>query len=140
MELDAARAWAVRHDWVLDWDAERLVLRGATYHHALRRLLEVSADCDGYRALPPAWRFMRPATDESDPAWFPQIGLIAMVEQNPVICAPWNRLAYSDRGGPHENWSATGWLQIAQGTIARTIPDMLGLINAHLRAANRMVV
>lgn len=140
LELDGARAWATRHDWILEWDPERLLLRAATYHRPLHRLLEAYADCDGYKAVPPAWRFVRPGTDDLDAAWFPRLALIAMVEETPVICAPWNRLAYGEHGGPHANWSAAGsWLQINEGTLAHTIPDMLELINAHLRAATEMV-
>jgi hypothetical protein len=140
-ELDGARAWAARHNWSLDWNPEQLLLKAATYHHALHRLVEVIADTDGYRAVPPAWRFVRPGTDELDPAWFPKIALIAMVGVTPVICAPWNRLAYQEHGGPHENWSgASAWLQVNEGTIAHTIPDMLQLIEAHLRGSTEMVV
>ena len=139
LELDGARAWADRHDWILDWDEDRLVLRGATYHRPLHRVVELSARCDGYKALPPAWRFVRPGTEDLDPAWFPRIALIAMVDETPVICAPWNRLAYGDHGGPHGGWSGAGWLQNAEGTTAHTIPDMLELIDAHLRAASEMV-
>jgi hypothetical protein len=139
LELDGARAWGRRHDWILDWDAERLLLRAATYHHPLHRLVEVHADCDGYKALPAAWRFVRPGTEDLDRAWFPRIALIAMVKETPVICAPWNRLAYSENGGPHDSWSGAGWQQNTEGTAAHTIPDMLELINAHVRAATEMV-
>lgn len=140
LELDGAREWASRHDWVLDFDPDRLTLRVATYHRPLHGLVEATADCGGYRAMPPAWQFVRPGTDELDPAWFPRLAIIAMQQGRPVICAPWNRLAYAEYGGPHGEWSGAGsWLQRTEGTVARSVPDMLALIDAHLRGTREMV-
>lgn len=31
-----------------------------------------------------------------------------------VICAPWNRLAYQDVGGPHGDWVLSAWKQSPQ--------------------------
>jgi len=139
-ELDAAWGWAARHDWTLQWDSEHLMLRGATYHPRVKQLIEVTADADGYRAVPPAWRFVRPGSDDLGPEWFPQLTLNVMCDGSPVLCAPWNRLAYRENGGPHENWSGGSWLQVTEGTVAHTIPDMLGLIDAHLQSSGGMVV
>jgi hypothetical protein len=133
-ELDAARGWARRHDWTLDWNPETLILRAATYHRPPRRLVEVVADAAGYRAVPPAWRFVTPGSDEPDQASFPAPGPNSIFHPNFVICAPWNRLAYSEHGGPHPDWSGpAAWLQVRGVTTAHSIPDMLATLNIHLR-------
>jgi hypothetical protein len=139
-ELDAARQWATRHDWLLNWNPDALQLRLATYHRPVRRIVELTASVDGYRAIPPAWTFVKPGNDDIDPATFPAPGQIpgigSIFHGNVVICAPWNRLAYQEHHGPHDNWSGpAAWLQVQEGTIAHTIPDMLAIIDAHLRAS-----
>jgi hypothetical protein len=139
-ELDAARVWAARHGWSITWDAEAMLLRAATYHPVARRLVELTGRTYGYRAIPPAWTFVRPGTEETCAEVFPaggaMPGLGSIFHGNVVICAPWNRLAYSEHGGPHDNWfGPASWLQVREGTIAYTIPDMLAIIDVHLRAS-----
>lgn len=141
-ELVGARAWAARHNWALHWLPEDLVLRAATYHNPVHRLIEVMGLCDSYRALPPAWRFVSPGTDQSEKRWFPSAdpgGLI--FHGDGVICAPWNRLAYKEHGGPHDNWNGpASWLQVpADNTVAYTIADMLATIDSHLRKSTGMI-
>ncbi len=139
-ELEAARAWAVRHGWIMDWDPEKLTLRATTYHRPVSRLVEVVAEADGYRAVPPAWKFVQPGTDAADRSAFPAAGtspgIGSIFHSNPVICAPWNRLAYVEHGGPHDNWSGpSSWLQVRDVTTAHTIADMLSALDVHLRAS-----
>jgi hypothetical protein len=132
-DLDGARAWAGRHNWTILWVAEALTLRAGTYHLRAQRLVEVTAQCDGYRALPPEWRFVRPDTDETGREWHPAAGGPSIFHGNALICVPWNRLAYAEHGGPHGDWSGpTAWLQVREGPVAFTIPDMLAVIDAHL--------
>jgi len=141
-ELVGARAWAARHNWSLHWLAEDLVLRAATYHTAVHQLVEAVAECDSYRALPPAWRFVDPGTDQSEPKWFPSAHPAGSIfHGNGLICAPWNRLAYSEHGGPHNDWNgAASWLQVpAVNTVAHTIADMLSTIDSHLRKSPGMM-
>jgi hypothetical protein len=140
-ELDAARAWASRHGWTIDWSADDLLLRAATYHRPSHRLVELTADVDGYRGEPPAWRVVEPGTNEPATAHFPAPktgGTIAssIFHGNKVICAPWNRLAYRecDPNGPHSNWGGpSAWLQVTEGTRATSIAEMLAVIDVHLR-------
>jgi hypothetical protein len=139
-ELGAARAWASRHGWAIHWDHNGLLLRVATYHARASRLVEVTGQLDGYRAIPPAWRFVRPGTGETGKEWFPAAGPGSVFHGNIVICAPWNRLAYAEHGGPHGDWSgAPAWLQVSGTTIAHTIGDMLAAIDAHLRQSPGMM-
>ncbi|MFC0028006.1 hypothetical protein ACFFMM_00510 [Micromonospora chaiyaphumensis] len=53
---------------------------------------------------------------------------------NRLICAPWNRLAYAEHGGPHPDWGAlTNWKTAGAGyTKADTLADMLSQIHLHL--------
>jgi hypothetical protein len=140
-ELAGARAWATRHDWTMHWIPEDLVVRAATYHNPVHRLVEVVAICDSYRALPPAWRFVRPGSDESGGKWFPSAGPGSIFHGNEVICAPWNRLAYKVHGGPHDDWNEpAAWLQVTGGiTLAHTIADILAIIDSHLRQSPGMM-
>ena len=143
-ELDAARAWAARHGWILRWRSEDLSLRAATYHEAAGRLVEVVGVLDGYRALPPAWRFVQPGTGVADPASFPAPGQGSIpgsiFHSNAVICAPWNRLAYAEHGGPHGDWSGpAAWLQASGMTVAHTLADMLSALDVHLRQSAGMM-
>lgn len=139
-ELVASKAWATRHNWTLLWFPDDLVLRAATYHVAARRLVEVTGRCDGYRALPPEWRFVQPGTDETGMRWYPAAGPGSIFHGNALICAPWSRLAYSENGGPHSEWSGpSAWLQVRNVSLAHTIPDMLAAIDAHLRRSPGMM-
>lgn len=139
-ELDAARAWAIRHRWILWWDPDGLRLRASTYHPKAKRLIEVIAELDGYPAVPPAWRFVHPATDNTAQAAFPAAGPNSIFHTNPVICAPWNRLAYSENGGPHGDWSGpSSWLKVTGLTVAHTVPDMLATLNLHLHQSPGMM-
>lgn len=144
-ELGAARVWAERHGWILTWNPDELVLRAATYHEPARRLVEVVGALDGYRALPPAWRFVQPGTDAEDKGHYPAPGQgsvpSSIFHSNPVICAPWNRLAYTEHGGPHGDWSGpAAWLQQVSGiTVAHTLADMFSALDVHLRQSPGMM-
>jgi hypothetical protein len=50
-----------------------------------------------------------------------------------VICAPFNRLAYGEHGGPHGDWGGPlSWLNVRGHVRATALADMLALIIAHL--------
>jgi len=135
-ELDGARAWAGRHGWALDWGPGDLLLRAATYHRPVHRLLEVVAAVDGYRGEPPAWRVVELGTLTPTVDRFPSAAPNSIFHAHKVICAPWNRCAYKeyDANGPHDNWGGpSGWLQVTEGTRATTIAEMLAMIDVHLR-------
>lgn len=140
-ELAAAVAWGNRHGWAMHWDADALLFRAANHHPAAGRLVEVTAALDGYRALPPAWRFVTPGTAESPRSAWPspghQPGLNSSIfHTTPCICAPWNRLAYNTHGGPHPEWTITSWWNVPGGlTKANRLADMLDQIHQHLRAS-----
>lgn len=140
-ELAAVRAWAARHNWTIAWRPDDLLLRAATYHEPVGQLVEFTALCDGYRALPPLWKSVRPGTDEMDPAWFPRPGPGLVFHGNHIICAHWSRLAYSELGGPHNDWGGpAAWLQVTgTNSVARHLADMLATIDSHLRRSEGMM-
>lgn len=92
---------------------------------------------DGYKAMPPAWDFVDPQTQEPDPRAFPSGGNVpgggSIFHNSRVICAPFNRLAFGDYGGPHGKWSTEGWLEIRGNVRAATLAEMLNVIATHLR-------
>ncbi len=105
----------------------------------------VQADCTGYPSVAPAWRFLDPAV-QSPRSAYPtpgqQPGINGSVfHGNELVCAPWNRLAYRDLGGVHNDWGALlAWKTAAHGyTQAHTIADMLQTLSVHLMASPGMM-
>jgi hypothetical protein len=144
LELDAARAWAARHRATLTWIAETLELR-ATFMQPIGDLEEtffLRGSFDGYREVPPIWVF----TDETwgamsrpvdSPQAAPPGGRSSMfISHNgrAVICAPFNRLAYAAKEGPHQDWGGPElWLSAGPNLVhAATIGDMLQAIHRDL--------
>jgi hypothetical protein len=139
-ELRAVLAWAARRPgWTVEFDEPGLRLIIRTVHPAAGTPLLIHADLHGYRAVPPAWRFLNPDTGEAAGAPFPQHGSRPPIQGsifhgNRVICAPWNRLAYTEYNGPHGDWGGlANWTAAAPGyTKADTLADMLSQIALHL--------
>lgn len=139
-EFAAAVAWARRNApaWVLSCNADELVLSVRIPHPAPGAgALTLRADLRDYRAMPPAWTF----TDDSGaspkqafPAAGPVPGGASIFHSQPVICAPFNRLAYREYRGPHGNWSgADSWMDVRGTVYAPSLADMLSVIHLHLR-------
>lgn len=138
-ELLGANAWAARRGWTLDFDEPALTLRCTVTHPGDGELLYLTADLADYRALPPSWRFTSSSGDSSDQRHWPKgapigPGKSSVFHGQPVICAPFNRLAYKDLGGPHANWGGpTNWLNVPSDHVrALTIGEMLAVIDLHL--------
>jgi hypothetical protein len=141
-EIPAALEWATHHRLQHAWDADRLVfslrLFGQSENTSSDEPYLLRAQFDDYRLLPPTWRFLDPQTGHAiGPAAYP-VGNWpggSVLHSNGLICAPWSRDAYGDRGGPHPDWGeATMWQSVApQHTQANTIPDMLARIHAEVR-------
>jgi hypothetical protein len=90
--------------------------------------LEVSLD--DYRAKPPAFELKHTATGERGTyRCYPKGGL-GYFHPQPVLCAPWNRKAYSALGGPHRDWAMAQWATYRQnhshlGDILALIQELL---------------
>lgn len=144
-ELPGALRWADHHGLKRQWTEETLTLTllmssaGSEDVTPEEYLLEgVFID---YRVMPPAWRFLDPRTglDIGRPS-FPAPGPFpggSILHSNAVICAPWNRLAYQDKGGPHNDWTdASQWQSTAtEHTHASTVPEMLARVHAEVKVS-----
>jgi hypothetical protein len=136
-ELKGAQAWAGRYAVPLDWIPDSLELRAVLTQPVTTEKFYLRGHFDDYRELPPEWQFC----DESwSPAATPRnyprpetppIG--SVFHTNPVVCAPFNRLAYSAHGGPHGDWGITQWHSLPQAQVkAATIGDMLAVFLLHI--------
>lgn len=141
VELAAATAWASRHGWTLTYDAS--VKRGtATATHPVTGApVEFNFDTTAYPdRQPPAWWC---GSEQPDPRNYPagpaetKPGFPngSIFHGQPVICAPWNRLAYAQvvPGAPHSEWTLASWKTMApEYTQAHSIADMLAALDLHL--------
>lgn len=150
-ELIAMTAWAERNGWDLTYDANSFKGRALTAHpHMDDTTVTFWFAVDGYpNVQPPAWWCGGDGTaigvnkaDYPRPSQTPPAGLPSgsIFHPHPVICAPWNRLAYSAHGGPHPDWpTLAGWKTYGAGyTQAHTIPDMLSALSIHLDRSDGM--
>jgi hypothetical protein len=138
-ERPAVEAWADRNEWEVEFAPESGLLKASVKHPIDGQPVWLTADLVGYRALPPAWRCVNREGVEVKSAYpapgpLPD-GKASIFHSKPVICAPFNRLAYKDGEGPHANdWGeAVRWSRIA-GDFAtpKTLADMLMVIATHL--------
>lgn len=141
-ENKAIQAWAARHrGWDVALDLSALRLEARTSHPADGKPLLIVASFEGYRAVPPTWRFVDPETGETTPHSFPQAGNVggsgaSIFHGNRFICAQWSRLAYGEHNGPHGNWGPeTGWLNVREGNHAENVAEMLAVLHLHLLAS-----
>lgn len=146
-EIPGAIRWATYHALPHRWDEEGLSfivhLVGGSDREGEQELYLLAGNFEDYRALPPAWRFLDPRNGrEIGRAAYPMAGPFAngsVLHANGVICAPWNRLAYADKRGPHADWTdPTQWQRIAlDRTLAHTIPAMLARLRAEAAISPR---
>jgi hypothetical protein len=151
-EMTPALAWAERSGYELEYDDELLVahmrLDGAPNNGQPAEHYLLEGSFDGYRALPPAWRFLHPTTEQDiGPAAYP-----ALPQPNPfesgvfisggptgaLICAHFNRLAYTELGGVHGDWGApSNWQNPpTTHTVALKIGQMLQRIALETRLSS----
>ena len=141
-ELVGARAWAERHRVPLEWLPDGLELRATLSQPETGDEYFLRARVGDYRELPPAWSF----TDsnwKADPiqTLFPRPNTVtsggaSIFHTQPVICAPFNRLAYKFEGvqGPHGDWGGpANWLAAGKPNEVRadSLGDMLSVIYQH---------
>lgn len=135
-EADGASAWADRESWQLAVDLDLLQVT-TDFEHPKGGPLRLVGEFTDYKAIPPAWRFVDPATSIETPASYPSPGPMriggSIFHSKPVICAPFNRLAFSSQGGPHNDWHGeSAWLRIVGYVRANTLGEMLAVISYHL--------
>ena len=97
---------------------------------------------DGYRTLPPIWRFLDPRDGrEIGPAAYPQPLGPSVLHGQGLVCAHFSRRAYAEHGGPHGNWNGTAaWQRPVEGTVAMNVSAMLARLIWEVRynSAGRM--
>lgn len=108
-ELGYLREVADGRGWVFQKQGERQLLLGLpasdeTWFYTL-------LDCTGYRTQPPAWHWSDESSKVLDDPRFTPKGR-GFLHSSGRICAPWNRLAYSqvDTKGPHKDWELETWV------------------------------
>lgn len=88
--------------------------------------LWVRCEADEYPTLPPIWRWCDHDGGALDMPHVTPNGGSAFFHGNGVICAPWNRLAYSkvDSRGPHGEWQISNWKAIPDTKECKTLAAM----------------
>lgn len=140
-EIEGAQSWADRHAVALEWIGAALELRATLRQPGTGMLFFLLGKFAEYKALPPAWTFAgeewlvtgRPAFPKPTQTPFGS-SIFVLSNQNPVICAPFNRLAFADQGGPHADWGgAANWLVAGPSQIhAETVGEMLQAVHRDL--------
>lgn len=143
-ETLAITAWAERHRWTVCVDPDNQTLTAETRHPVTDTQVRFQADLTDYPAFPPAWT-CRDDQGANPRSAFPLAGTGPMIagsvfHSNLVICAPWNRLAYSEHSGPHGDWGGpVQWKTAASAyTRAHTLADMLNTLRLHLAVSPGM--
>lgn len=139
-EIAAAQAWAHRRHLRLEYDEEALRLRLALEGPGGEPYLLVG-EFEDYPTLPPTWRFVHPGSGEPvGPAAFPAPAnpyprgsalLLDGGSEGVLICAHFNRLAYTEEGGPHGDWGPLAhWRNrgASQYVYAERVAEMLARI------------
>jgi hypothetical protein len=141
-EYAGARAWAERHKVSLSWATDSLEIRATLAQPETNETFYLRGVVDGYRALAPAWSFTDATwTSAPTPSLFPRPGAgpfgapIFIMSHGPVICVPFNRLAYGSHAGPHNDWGPPeNWVTAGQQYVtAHYLGDMLGVIYRDFR-------
>lgn len=140
-ELPGASAFCQRQGWRIAVDEQKLQLVVDMQHPKDAQPLRLLGDLNGYRAVPPAWIYVDANSGAITPHASPSAGQVPGVgasifinhNNGPVICAPFNRLAYSQYKGPHGDWAeSSNWLSVRGPVYAARLGDMLAVIKLHL--------
>lgn len=119
------------------WDLEQIdgpgFILGLPARDGSRFWLKV--DCDGYATAPPAWHWY-----DSEMKALDQPGVTPAADGHYFhtsgrICAPWNRLAYSqvDPKGPHGDWQLGNWMTNPNTKGCTTLSAMVLRLAVELR-------
>jgi hypothetical protein len=138
-ELPPAIELCQRIGWDLKWAPDALVAVVKAMHPKTSAKLCLVGDFNDYKGTPPAWRFVDPDNGAEVRAAWPAAGAVdgkaSIFHTQPVICAPFNRLAYKSLGGPHQDWGGPEtWLSqpLSDAVRATSLAEMLQVIRLHL--------
>lgn len=98
--------------------------------------LWMRCEADQYPALPPIWRWCGAGGTILDDPRITPVGGTNYFHNNGVLCAPWNRLAYSgvDPRGPHNDWTVGDWKSNPQTRACTTLAAMASRIAIEAKA------
>ncbi len=143
-EMPGAQAWAARRGYPFAWDPDSQTLQVVLCRMKDQENFFLRGGIDNYPILPPSWTLTAPdGSAAGTRSVFPGPigngpcgGWIFIAGGNGgVICAPFNRLAYSDHGGPHGDWGGPAhWRSAGVGYVqAQDIGSMLAAIDRDLQ-------
>ena len=139
-EVTDAQPWAGRHSWELLLSPGALLLDVHLVHPVDQQPLLLRGEFSSYRAQPPLWVFLEPGTLTSTLDAWPSGGPVGNLSSifirhggGAVICAHFNRGAYTSEGGPHAWGALSQWTQVRDGIHAERVGEMLAAIAVHLR-------
>lgn len=99
------------------------------FHNRYGDLFPAELEFSGYPDLPPTIEFVEIATGER--------GLRRLYPDcfhaTPCVCARYNRKAYGDRGGPHNEWRLKDWQDATSGASARTDGVIMIISDMHAK-------
>ena len=137
-ELPGAIAWARRCNIFLDTQAiASRIVRTVFVQTGTGEKFFLQGSFEDYKAYPPIWEWYDDNwVNKHEKCLSPNTGnnplgsMFIAHEGLSLICAPFNRLAYSLHKGPHPEWgSPAQWMTARAGNIyAITIGDMLNSI------------
>lgn len=125
-EISATIELCKRKGLEYEWDEQNLQFKITLLQSATNEKFCLVGTFNDYPAICPAWQFngISPRSENT------KFGA-SIFHANGVICAPFNRLAYQEKGGPHGDWGGcTNWKSVRGGNmvLALSIPDMVGVI------------
>jgi hypothetical protein len=132
-EMAAALELARTYNWVvtIDFPAVKVTVRMKSAVDGEEYVVE--AQCDDYRAKPPLFEFIHPATGERGThAAYPDDGGRSQpfFHPAPCVCIQWNRKAYGEFQGPHGDWPMADWVGAVRGQDR--LGDMFHLIQREI--------
>lgn len=98
-------------------------------------LFSVLVDCDQFPSFPPVFHWYNNETKQLDQPQDMPKGNNGFFYSNGVVCAPWNRLAYSSENakGPHHDWEIGNWQSNSKTGGCKTLSAMLIRIDYELK-------
>ena len=93
--------------------------------------------CENFPGTPPIWRWCNPETHIPDQLLDMPRGSGGYFHNSGRICAPWNRIAYSqvDPQGPHSDWQLENWMTNPKTGCCTTLPAMALRLAVELMSA-----
>ena len=142
-ELGAARAWAHQENVSLAADVPQRLIRAVFTREESGEKFFLLGKFDNYKEVPPSWQWCDVDwTNGGDKPLSPNAAqtphgssMFLDHKGTAVICAPFNRLAFSANAGPHKDWGElSNWMSAGHNFVyAATIADMLDVIARDFR-------